>query len=772
MKFSSNSNYVLILGRLYKEIGPGSRVALSRLAAQKLNESGRPFRVAIDVSIWLFQVQSGQGGANPALRTLYFRLVRLVSLPVEPLFVFDGPDKPLLKRNKVTSRRGGGGVIAELAKRMFTLFGFPHVIAPGEAEAECALLQVNGIVDAVLSDDVDTLMFGCTKMLRNMSGEGKSKIATHVNVYDSIAIKDGATGLDRHGIILVALMSGGDYCTAGIPHCGIKIACEAARAGFGTDLFSLGPGDSNGLTEWRERLEYELNTNESGYFKTKHKTLVVPDTFPERNVLQNYAYPTVSSSERISQLRQEIRWNLGINITGLRQFVATAFEWTGITAAKRFILHLAPAMVKYRLGAAQEVLMEKAFVKEVCGQRSTFETDGLPELRVVYVPADVVGLDLDKEDPDERPILHQNIDEEERSSGDESIRSRSKSPTKQPKPVGDPMLEAKVWVLESYVQRGASSAVERYNAKSSSIQSDKFQKSLKKQQRPSRTRPSPVAASGSIKAFFKPVKPLAQPSILEKLPQSNNAEMQPREDGNGKTKPAARRGKSTQPSTPRKDRSINPWSLASSSPLANKTPKGVPTASTVPTWPPATDEDFPSTGSTSFLDRMHSPMKPTSLAECLKSTESRPEVLPSSQVVDLTEAFPNNAEAIEVTGIAAQQPKVHTTRSQRQRNMPATISRINEAEARQTANEKVPKAVASGIASQPSQPRQIVNTDEPIEESIDGLPINNQKTTQKQSVLLRDSLPGSWKIVTEGDKRLVTPNKRYSGVEVLDLTQT
>ena len=38
--------------------------------------------------------------------------------------------------------------------------------APGEAEAELAQLSKLGKIDAVLTDDVDALVFGATKILR------------------------------------------------------------------------------------------------------------------------------------------------------------------------------------------------------------------------------------------------------------------------------------------------------------------------------------------------------------------------------------------------------------------------------------------------------------------------------------------------------------------------------------------------------------------------------------------------------------------------------
>jgi Holliday junction resolvase YEN1 len=38
--------------------------------------------------------------------------------------------------------------------------------APGEAEAELAYLNRMGVIDAVLSDDVDNFLFGATMVIR------------------------------------------------------------------------------------------------------------------------------------------------------------------------------------------------------------------------------------------------------------------------------------------------------------------------------------------------------------------------------------------------------------------------------------------------------------------------------------------------------------------------------------------------------------------------------------------------------------------------------
>ncbi len=96
------------------------------------------------------------------------------------------------------------------------------------------------IVDAVLSEDVDTIMFGCSRTLRNWTAEGRgAKTPTHVSLYDTAELGQGETGLDREGTVLVAMMSGVTISPAGVPGCGVKVACEAAKGGFGRSLCKI-----------------------------------------------------------------------------------------------------------------------------------------------------------------------------------------------------------------------------------------------------------------------------------------------------------------------------------------------------------------------------------------------------------------------------------------------------------------------------------------------------------------------------------------------------
>ncbi|UNI16125.1 hypothetical protein JDV02_002592 [Purpureocillium takamizusanense] len=379
---------------IYGQLGPGKRVSLAQLAADSIQHQNRPFRIAIDIAIWQFQTQAARGGTNPAIRTLFYRLVRLMGTPVQPVFVFDGPNKPVFKRNKRSGR--GDGVATAQAKQLIRLFGFAVHDAPGEAEAECALLQQHGIVDAVLSEDVDTIMFGCTKTLRNWSAEGKtSKTPTHVSLYDVSDPKIAELGLDRQGMVLIALMSGGDYLPDGIPGCGVKVAYEAAKAGFGRSICTLKASDTNGIRDWRESLTHELRTNEQGHFRTKHRALVIPEDFPNIEVLRYYTHPVVSPRSTLDAVRQKVERKQTIHLEALREFTRETFDWDYKIGAIKFIRVLGQALLVQKL--SQGEANHDGWVKRISGRRQHFSTDATPELRLAYVPEEVVPIDLSKE---------------------------------------------------------------------------------------------------------------------------------------------------------------------------------------------------------------------------------------------------------------------------------------------------------------------------------------------------------------------------------------
>ena len=479
--------------------------------------------MAIDVAIWHFQIQSGQGGKNPALRTLYFRLLKLLGLGIHPLFVFDGPQRPSFKRGKKVAPYAAS-LDNFLVKQLLQLFGFPFHDAPGEAEAECAWLQSEGVVDAVLSEDVDTLMFGCTLSLRNWTPEGSrtNKSPTHVDVYRSQRTLE-TSGLDCEGMILVALMSGGDYIKEGLPGCGTPMACQAARAGFGKDLCELPVDNEASLQNWRARLQQEIRSNGSKFFKSKRKTFTIPDTFPDRPVLAYYTHPVVSPAARVHRLRSELKWDTEVQVPELRSFVGDAFAWRYRKGAERFIRGMAPALLMGKLirrslnektdreSINTKSIAEGRLIKSVSERRTHWSTDGEPELRIAYMPSEVVDLDLEKEE--QAPVGFEEGDDEEGSS-DARSRARSQSPTKRPAMFNPAQ---KSYALESLVKLGCPLLVETWEE---DMRDPKKFATSKARERATLAEKT-TRQAGALDKFFKTTKPGAVKPVLQPDPQES-----------------------------------------------------------------------------------------------------------------------------------------------------------------------------------------------------------------------------------------------------------
>ncbi|KAG9234176.1 hypothetical protein BJ875DRAFT_424451 [Amylocarpus encephaloides] len=764
---------------IYGEIGPGERIALSKLATEAYEKNQRPLRVAIDISIWQFQIQAGQGGSNPAIRTLYYRLVKLLLFQIQPLFIFDGPHKPPFKRNKRTSHHGAM-VPNLLTKQLLRLFGFPFYMAPGEAEAECALLQREGIVDAVLSEDADTLMFGCGLTLRNWSSEGSrgNKSPSHVTVYDAAKTKEGKSGLDREGMVLVALMSGGDYIIEGIPGCGPKVACEAARAGFGKSLCQLSRSDAAGLQAWRDNLCHELQTNERKHFRCKHKTLKIPESFPSKEVLSYYTHPVVSSASKLGRLKEEILWDEPVDVQGLRLFVAEAFEWTSKIGARKFIRGIAPALLVQKLrvrgsrrasGFGDVILTsmnEMELVRQICGKRTHISTDGIPELRVIYHPLDIVGLDLDAELDDSEdygrdglaPV--QDDDQIERYESDSEERGRSASPTKSAASQYDPTLPDKLWIPETMAKVGVPLKVEDYEE---SLRDPK--KFLKQKAAAKRAGNKKATEKGAMDKFLQITKPgkLSTSVDISTAPKKRGLcpadlppvflapALDPSLGLNANSPKTKTRGKRTTKENP--PASSNPWTLSQGTISLENSPSITKSLDTQPSCPQSTPRAaFKSLPSIDLVSS--SPVSPANSS--LARGSSKRSNSPTLSDHDPEDIIVNPEPSLNLNAPQSKYPYS---------SKPSPRKRISP-------NFKSP----TSLSSRQDKEEESLEESQPVVEAI---PKN-----AKQYITIRESLPGSWKPIREEEAATMERERngknsrgwvgkprawRMSQVEIVDL---
>ncbi|KAK0435125.1 uncharacterized protein EV420DRAFT_1653432 [Desarmillaria tabescens] len=222
-------------------------------------------------------------------QSLFKCLGCLFHLPVSPIFVFDGPKRPLNKRKKNITKTSDW-LTADF-KRLLEGFGFPYWDAPGEAEAELALLSNNDRIDVVMSEDFDTMVFGAQRVITD---ESDSKYM--IKVYEK-----GAQ-FSPNELIMIALLAGGDY-DDGIQGCGIQTAVDITLTGIGERLFEALKASTVEnypaiASMWCQDLYAMLDSQGAGRLHSRRRALAsrIPLDFPKVSVLIQYIQPLTSQS--------------------------------------------------------------------------------------------------------------------------------------------------------------------------------------------------------------------------------------------------------------------------------------------------------------------------------------------------------------------------------------------------------------------------------------------------------------------------------------------
>ncbi|KAF3042994.1 hypothetical protein E8E12_009886 [Didymella heteroderae] len=284
-------------------------IPIARLAEDHFKEHGRPLRIAVDEADWRFnnltqaRVYAIRDSSREQVfqgieKAMFWRICKLLTLNIQLIVVFDGPGVPAKR-----GRNGGRKIDYEklrLLKQVLRCFGIPYQEAPGEAEAECARLQILGLVDAVWSQDSDCLMFGCSFWIHDdrvakengstdRGKENTKKSGKTVRIVRAKDLKEKLS-LDRESFVLFAMLAGGDYNEVGLRGCGAATALSAARDGSLAQSLCLCRNQRD-CVEWSYRLAAFLQA------KPRTRNLHIPANFPDFKLLQKYYRTKVTSDE-------------------------------------------------------------------------------------------------------------------------------------------------------------------------------------------------------------------------------------------------------------------------------------------------------------------------------------------------------------------------------------------------------------------------------------------------------------------------------------------
>ncbi|KAN0097872.1 PIN domain-like protein [Tylopilus felleus] len=252
--------------------------------------------LGVDASTWMhavchtFQYNHAGAGRNPVLQTLFYRVASFLNIPAHAIFIFDGPSRPDVKRRKQV--RAIPHWLVTIFQEMLVAFGFAWCEAPGEAEAELATLTQRGIIDAVLTTDIDSVVFGATCVI---CCQEPPDYFDCVEVYTDHTIASTA-GMGHEDLILITILSGGDY-NDGVAHCGIKIAHGVSWYKLGHGLIQVFSTKSEKdfvdfCCDWQKDLQQVLMTNPEGYLGRVYPVVAnsITDSFPDHDLLQKYTH--------------------------------------------------------------------------------------------------------------------------------------------------------------------------------------------------------------------------------------------------------------------------------------------------------------------------------------------------------------------------------------------------------------------------------------------------------------------------------------------------
>ncbi|TLD17591.1 uncharacterized protein PgNI_00615 [Pyricularia grisea] len=216
------------------------------------NQFGRKVAIVFRSNGEMLTNEDGQTTSH--LMGMFYRTLRMVDNGIKPLYVFDGAP-PKLKSGELARRyqrkqealegleeareTGTAEDVEKFSRRtvrvtrehneecrqLLKLMGIPYIIAPTEAEAQCAVLARAGKVFAAASEDMDTLCFDSPILLRHLTfSEARKEPIQEIHVDKVLEGLD----MDRKQFVDLCILLGCDYLDP-IPKVGPSTALKLIR---------------------------------------------------------------------------------------------------------------------------------------------------------------------------------------------------------------------------------------------------------------------------------------------------------------------------------------------------------------------------------------------------------------------------------------------------------------------------------------------------------------------------------------------------------------
>ncbi|XP_036396918.1 DNA repair protein complementing XP-G cells homolog [Megalops cyprinoides] len=221
-----------------------------------------------------------------------------------------------LKAQKQQQERVAATVTGQMcleSQELLRLFGVPFLVAPMEAEAQCAVLDRSDQTHGTITDDSDIWLFGGRHVYKNFFSH--SKYVEHYQYLDLQA----QLGLDRSKLINLAYLLGSDY-TEGIAGVGYVTGMEILNEFPGPGMEPL-----ISFSEWwkeaQENKKLVANPNETKV-KKKLRNIELHPGFPNPAVAQAYLQPAVDQSSAT------FTWGRP-DLENIKDFCLSRFGWSG-----------------------------------------------------------------------------------------------------------------------------------------------------------------------------------------------------------------------------------------------------------------------------------------------------------------------------------------------------------------------------------------------------------------------------------------------------------